>query len=486
MFNQPSFKYALLVGDIVTLAVAFVVALFLADPDFSELIRQSPKYVATAIVTIIGMLPVFLFVFLINNLYKLQTLRSRYRHTTVVLKCVLVSILILLPFAIIFTWEFFSTHGRNAILYFFFFASVFTTLARLIIVKYFVHTLGRRGKKRKLLVVGGDRAAKKVAHAMEQDTHAAFEIVGFVDDYKVQGELIFDERENLGGLDDLGAIVTALSPDEILIAIDNAPYSRLVNIVDSALRTGLVVRVFSDRLQVIAEKLGAEQYAEGIQVVMLSQVQPRWLDRSLRRIIDVILSLTILIVLIPLLLVVVIGIKLSSPGPLIFRQSRIGYGGKSFDFYKFRSMHIGESAGHHQEFVEQFIKGEKAATMGEQEIQVFKIKDDPRIFPFGRFIRRTSLDEFPQLFNVLKGDMGLVGPRPCLPYEWNAYDSWHKDRLSVVPGCTGLWQVLGRSTVTFEDMVLMDLYYISNYSLVQDARILYKTIPAIFFAKGGY
>ena len=114
------------------------------------------------------------------------------------------------------------------------------------------------------------------------------------------------------------------------------------------------------------------------------------------------------------------------------------------------------------------------------------MQDDPRIFPFGRFIRRTSLDEFPQLFNVLKGDMGLVGPRPCLPYEWDAYNEWHKGRLKVLPGCTGLWQVLGRSTVTFEDMVIMDLYYISNYSLFQDARILYKTIPTIFFAKGGF
>jgi lipopolysaccharide/colanic/teichoic acid biosynthesis glycosyltransferase len=201
------------------------------------------------------------------------------------------------------------------------------------------------------------------------------------------------------------------------------------------------------------------------------------------------LSLVIIIVLSPLLLAVVAGIKISSPGPIIFQQTRIGFGGRSFAFYKFRSMHVGEAAGRHQEFVEKFIKGEiaeTAETADEHEIKIFKIKDDPRIFPFGKFIRRTSLDEFPQLFNVIKGDMGLVGPRPCLPYEWEAYDDWHKERLSVLPGCTGLWQVLGRSTVTFEDMVLMDLYYISNYSLVQDARILYKTIPAIFFAKGGF
>jgi lipopolysaccharide/colanic/teichoic acid biosynthesis glycosyltransferase len=182
----------------------------------------------------------------------------------------------------------------------------------------------------------------------------------------------------------------------------------------------------------------------------------------------------------------VIGIKLSSPGPVIFRQTRIGYAGQPFDFYKFRSMHVGESAGNHQAYVEKFIKGNAGKNVSGNEIHVFKMQDDPRIFPFGRFIRRTSLDEFPQLINVLKGDMGLVGPRPCLPYEWDVYDEWHKGRLKVLPGCTGLWQVLGRSTVTFEDMVIMDLYYISNYSLFQDARILYKTIPTIFFAKGGF
>jgi len=470
----------------VSLTAALLAALFFAVPGLVDILGANPIYILAIIVATGVSLPVFLFVFLINNLYKRQTLRFRYRHTALIIKSIFLSALVLLPLVVIFAWDFFTTWGRVSILYFVVLAWIGTSFVRLLVVKYIVNPLGSASRRRKMLVIGGDAAARKVANAMQQDPQAAFVIVGFVDDYKEKGETIFDEWKNLGHLNDLGSILKTVSPDEILIAIDNAPYSRLVNIVECCLDTGRVVRVFSDRLQVIAERLGAELYAEGVPVIMLSQVRPSRLDRSVRRLIDVVLSLLILTILLPLLLLVVVGIKLSSSGPSIFRQTRIGFGGQPFEFYKFRSMHEDKSPDQHQDFVEKFIKGEAEESGDIKEIQVFKIRDDPRIFPFGRFIRASSLDEFPQLINVLKGNMGLVGPRPCLPYEWDAYDDWHKDRLSVLPGCTGLWQVLGRSTVTFEDMVLMDLYYISNYSLVQDVRILYKTIPAIFFSKGGY
>jgi undecaprenyl-phosphate galactose phosphotransferase len=423
--------------------------------------------------------------FFVNNLYKRQTLGSRYRQMTVILRCLLISTVVLLPLVFIFWWDYFVAYGRHFILYFLVVALLSTSLSRLVIVRVFVHPKFG-GRRRRLLIVGSDSAALTVVDAIRHDGNSAFQIVGFVDDYKEAGAPIFDDWTILGTLQDLDSIVQKVAPDEILIAIDKAPYSRLVNMVTSCLATGRVVRVFSDRLAVLGERLGAEQYAEGIPVIMLSQVQPSGLSKFVRRVVDILLSLLTLILLSPLLIAVMIGIKMSSRGPVIFRQTRIGYGGKPFDFYKFRSMHIGESAGRHQEYVEKFIKGGSDQNASENEIKVFKIQDDPRIFPFGHFIRRTSLDEFPQLVNVLKGDMGLIGPRPCLPYEWEAYDEWHKDRLKVLPGCTGLWQVLGRSTVTFEDMVIMDLYYISNYSLFQDARILYKTIPTIFFAKGGF
>jgi lipopolysaccharide/colanic/teichoic acid biosynthesis glycosyltransferase len=147
-------------------------------------------------------------------------------------------------------------------------------------------------------------------------------------------------------------------------------------------------------------------------------------------------------------------------------------------------MHVGTDSDKHKEFVTNFISS--SGRGGQDNIKVFKITNDPRIFGFGKFIRKTSFDELPQLYNVLRGEMSLVGPRPCLKYEWECYAEWHKSRLRILPGCTGLWQALGRSTVTFEEMVILDLYYISNMSLWLDLRIVLQTFPVIFLGKGAF
>jgi lipopolysaccharide/colanic/teichoic acid biosynthesis glycosyltransferase len=311
--------------------------------------------------------------------------------------------------------------------------------------------------------------------------------VGLVDDYRVPGKPLFGRWVNLGRLPSVPELAADLGADEILVAIDDAPYARLVHIVEACLQTGCVVRVFSDRFETLASRIGAEQYARDLPVIMLSQARSSEFAIGMRRAADVAGAALGLILLSPLLLVVCIGIRLSSPGPVIFSQTRIGIDGRPFEFYKFRSMHAGRSSKQHENYVRNFIKGEVLGqSVGAAAVDVFKIADDPRTFGFGRLIRRTSIDEFPQLFNVLKGEMSLISPRPCLPYEWEAYEEWHKERLSVAPGCTGMWQVYGRSAVTFEDMVIMDLYYISNRSLILDVRILYKTISVILFAKGGF
>jgi lipopolysaccharide/colanic/teichoic acid biosynthesis glycosyltransferase len=175
---------------------------------------------------------------------------------------------------------------------------------------------------------------------------------------------------------------------------------------------------------------------------------------------------------------------LSSKGPVFFRQQRVGKGGVPFDFFKFRSMHVGSDDKRHRDYVTGFI-GSSHKTSGDK-IEIFKIENDPRIFPFGKFIRKSSLDEFPQLYNVLRGEMSLVGPRPCLQYEWECYDEWHRRRLQDLPGCTGLWQALGRSTVSFEEMVVLDLYYLSNVSLWLDLKIVLRTLPVILFGRGAF
>ena len=191
-----------------------------------------------------------------------------------------------------------------------------------------------------------------------------------------------------------------------------------------------------------------------------------------KRLLDVTGSVVGIALSLPVLLIVPLAVKLDSPGPVFFRQKRVGRGGKTFTFLKFRSMRSNNDPAIHREFVTRLINGEDPnAEKGKKG--VFKIQDDPRVTRVGKFIRKTSLDELPQFFNVLMGDMSLVGPRPPIPYEVDSYDLWHRRRVTdVKPGITGLWQVEGRSSTTFADMVRLDLKYIREWSLWLDIKIL--------------
>lgn len=205
----------------------------------------------------------------------------------------------------------------------------------------------------------------------------------------------------------------------------------------------------------------------------------------MKRVLDIILATVALCLLAPLMVAVAIAVALSSRGPVIFKQTRVGQGGLPFTFYKFRSMRTQADESIHRDFVAELITSGDAPAAADDSATPFKIKDDPRLTAFGRFIRRTSIDELPQLFNVLKGDMSLVGPRPPIPYEARKYQAWHLRRvLSVKPGMTGIWQVEGRSRVPFNEMVRMDLRYIRNCSLGLDLRILAKTLPAVLACDG--
>jgi lipopolysaccharide/colanic/teichoic acid biosynthesis glycosyltransferase len=205
-----------------------------------------------------------------------------------------------------------------------------------------------------------------------------------------------------------------------------------------------------------------------------------------KRALDVVGSVIALALLSPLFLVVATLIKLTSPGPVIFRQQRIGQGGVPFTFYKFRSMRVGNDDRVHREYVASLIDGQPTSS-GEVAGKAgqFKMKADPRVTPIGRFIRKTSIDEIPQFWNVLKGDMSLVGPRPPVPYEADRYKAWHRRRIfDLKPGLTGIWQVEGRSKVSFDDMVRMDLRYLRESSLSFDLQILLKTVRVVVFCEG--
>ena len=213
---------------------------------------------------------------------------------------------------------------------------------------------------------------------------------------------------------------------------------------------------------------------------LVQRDEARKVSRMIKRAMDVVGGSMALIVLSPMFLAIAVAIKLSSPGPILFRQKRIGQYGVPFTFLKFRSMYAVNDSQIHMEYVTRFIAGNVNSG-------VYKITEDPRVTRVGRFLRKTSLDELPQFLNVLRGEMSMVGPRPPIPYELEAYDIWHGRRLmEVKPGITGLWQVNGRSRLRFDDMVRLDLKYAKAWSLWLDIKILLQTPRAVFSGEGAY
>ncbi len=210
-----------------------------------------------------------------------------------------------------------------------------------------------------------------------------------------------------------------------------------------------------------------------------------WYQYS-KRALDVILSAALLLLLLPLLIITAIAICLDSLGPAVFIQRRVGKGGRLFDFYKFRSMYRDTDPDLHQEFARQYINGNghQLADASYTESPIFKPADDKRVTRIGRILRKTSLDELPQLVNVLKGDMSLVGPRPSIVYELKEYAPWHLRRLDVLPGLTGWAQIHGRSTLLFDTIVVLDIKYIEHRSLWMDLWILLRTIPVVLSCQG--
>ena len=211
--------------------------------------------------------------------------------------------------------------------------------------------------------------------------------------------------------------------------------------------------------------------------------EPRWLA-LVRRSADLLFSLTLILLFAPVLIAVAIAVRVDSHGPALFRQRRVGYGEREFTLYKFRSMRVDADPRGHREYVTALIKGEGAAPEEDGRETLYKVAVDNRITPVGRWIRRWSLDELPQLFNVLFGDMTLVGPRPAIPYEVAEYPSWYLQRFTVKPGLTGLWQVSGRSERSYEEMVRLDIEYTERRSLGLDFSILLKTPWTVLSRKG--
>jgi exopolysaccharide biosynthesis polyprenyl glycosylphosphotransferase len=281
------------------------------------------------------------------------------------------------------------------------------------------------------------------------------------------------------------AIVEDLDVGEVILDPDGRPGSEMMELAFSCFDAGAQVRLHSADPRMIVRR------PESGGVGGFPPMRLRRFDRSgpetlVKRFVDVVGAAAGLMLLAPLFAVLAIAVRATSPGPAIYRSERVGRHGRRFRMYKFRTMRDGNDPRAHEQYLKAHIREGRPAEITDSGIRIYKPRRDPRVTPLGAWLRKLSLDELPQLYNVLRGEMSLVGPRPCLPYEWDLYRSWQKRRLDVKPGCTGLWQVTGRSRVRFEDMVMLDLIYAHNSNLFGDLKLIAQTLPVMVQGKGAY
>ncbi len=348
-------------------------------------------------------------------------------------------------------------------------------LSRLLMRSALIRARKSGYNRRYLLVIGANRRAAELARRIEDRPELGYKIVGFVaENDEARGSARAPVTgQVLGTLPDLQTILKSERVDEMMVCLPvEASFSDISLIVRHARDLGVVVRLMPqlDDSHVL-RTLRVEEF-EGDQVITLFREQMLF-QLTMKRLADIVISLTALTLLSPVMLAAALAIKLSSPGPILFAQDRVGMNQRRFKLFKFRSM-----------VADAETRKRELEHLNEVDGPVFKIGNDPRITPVGRFLRKTSIDELPQLFNVLSGEMSLVGPRPPLPDEVERYEWLFRKRLSVKPGITCVWQVSGRNNITFERWMQMDHDYIENWSLWLDLKILLKTVPAVVLGRG--
>ena len=466
MFRRVSIRLALLIGDLTLIALALYLASWVRPQlDFGKPLPLEnvwldwPVYVLILAVWGIG--------FLLLDVYNLP---KNLRLIDELQRLVAAHAVAALAFSGTLYFSYRDTSRLQVI--------SFTLISLLLLITYrvFLRLMlkffgNKRYGTRRVLIVGAGAVGRNAAKMVVDHSWTGLKLVGFVDD---NSQVDTANYAYLGSLDHLIQIVQEQNINEVIFALPRDAHIKFANLVAKLQALKVNVRVVPDFfdlvfLRSIVEDLG------GMPLITLREPALDPMQRLLKRIFDFLFSLVALLPALPLMAIIAIIIRYDSPGPIIFKQQRVGENGRIFDMYKFRTM-IHDA--------EEKQKNLNQITVNGQLLH--KFYDDPRVTNFGRFLRRTSLDELPQLVNILTGEMSLVGPRPELPWLVEKYEPWQRKRFEVPQGLTGWWQVNGRSDKPMHLHTDEDLYYIKNYSLWFDVQILWLTIKAVFDRKGAY
>ena len=418
----------------------------------------------------IGIIIGAILIFVVRGLYAVRLAGNLFQQMRLIVVSLTIGLAVLVTYFFVFQPP---SSSRLLVPFVWICAIVILCLGRLVLSSLIgvLHRLGL-GETR-VLVVGSGRLSKVIMQHLAAAPHLGYTIVGFLHDmHEPAGD--FGRFTMLGTLEDLALVIRSMQVDEVIIAMPSELHLQTIRTVRLCERLGATFKLVPELYELSLARIDMEAI-EGIPLLGIRQKPLNTIQRLVMRATDIVGAVLILLVGSPIWLCFALIIKLTSPGEAVFAQPRVGLNGRAFKCYKFRTM---------QKNAEQVLH--TLLAQNEAQGPLFKIKDDPRVTAIGKFLRRSSLDEIPQLLNVIKGDMSLVGPRPPLPREVALYEEWQKGRLGMKPGMTGLWQVRGRSNLTFDEGVLMDLYYIENWSLRLYYQILLRTIPSVLFSQGAY
>lgn len=462
----------LLAGDFLALSIAFALAHFIRFQTNFQIFEDGSFSADVHRWIIPILIPFWLAVFAAFRLYDVRhLLGGTQEYARVFNACaVALSLVVLVAF-----FAPFIRISRGWVVIAWLFASLCVLLSRFGL-RRIAYLLRRRGfLTSRTLIVGTDEEAVAIAGQLFDAPTAGAKVIGFVANQVPADLKLLGSYKIVGTTDQLSTLIASLGVDEIIVSTAALPRAEVLEIFEKFGNSDEVELRFSSGLYELYTAGVSVKEIGNVPLVSMNRVRLDTIEATIKSTVDRLMAIAALSVLWPLLLVVVIAIRFDSPGPVIFRRRVLGQGRRQFDAFKFRTMYInGDEILQRQPELVQQLKAD------------FKLKEDPRVTRVGRWLRRLSLDELPQLLNVLLGQMSLVGPRMITPEEAAKYGRLRLNLLTVKPGLTGLWQVKGRSDVSYDERVRLDMYYIRNYSIWLDLQILLQTIPAVLKSKGAY
>jgi exopolysaccharide biosynthesis polyprenyl glycosylphosphotransferase len=469
----PTVKVALVIADAVIAVSSFMLAFYVREGASVWSARFAPYAALLVFVVAIRLLS-----FRYYDLYRVRGEFSFVDDAIRLFKAAAIGSLLIVAAAFLYRGGFqfraFS-YARSVFVADFFFLLIGAAALRLIMRSVQTFVRSRQINLIPTLVVGRGPEASLFIREMRERPSLGYRVIGVVDTKAIDTQLSYEDVPVIGTLESLPEVIRDSGANEVIIADPQVNGDALFEVMmRCGRRRGVEFRIAPSLFNCLPRKTEIDQIGV-LPMIRLFREPLSSSARILKRTFDLIFAALAILLLLPLWLLVALLIKLDSKGPVFYTQERVGMDGRLFLLYKFRTMQANADAELHREYQRAFIAGRAEANLGKETKPTYKLLADPRITRIGKILRRTSLDEVPQLLNVLSGDMSLVGPRPPIPYEVEAYELWHRKRLDMKPGLTGLWQVSGRNRLPFEEMVRLDLYYIENWSLLLDLEIILRT-----------